>query len=75
LRPLPFSKRVADHIIGLEQAPELALDRANLAVACVGCNTRRGRNAKLPDLERTGPSGPVSVGARMAAILDSKDAA
>lgn len=52
LRPLPFPQRVADHIVPLEAAPELALDRDNLAVACKGCNTRRGRNWRLPDPEQ-----------------------
>lgn len=71
LRPLPLSKRVADHIIPLAQAPDLALSRDNLAVACAGCNTRRGRWSKVPDPEAPPPRlpPPTSVGARMAEIL------
>lgn len=49
LRPLPLGQRVADHIESLEQRPDLALERSNLTVSCIGCNTRRGKNAKLPD--------------------------
>lgn len=47
----PTTKLVADHVIPLEQRPDLALDRANVVPACTGCNTKRGRNARLPDLE------------------------
>jgi hypothetical protein len=46
----PTRRLVADHVIPLDQRPDLALDRANLVAACVPCNTRRGRNARLPDL-------------------------
>lgn len=48
LKPTP--RLVADHILPLEQRPDLALDRSNLVASCVPCNTRRGRNAKLPEL-------------------------
>jgi hypothetical protein len=44
----PSRRLVADHVIPLEQRPDLALDRGNLVAACVPCNTRRGRNAKIP---------------------------
>lgn len=47
----PTRRLVADHVIPLDQRPDLALERSNLVAACVPCNTRRGRNAKLPDLE------------------------
>ena len=46
----PTRRLVADHIVPVEQRPDLALDRSNLTPSCVPCNTRRGRNAKLPDL-------------------------
>ena len=36
--------------VPVEFAPELALERSNLVASCIPCNTRRGRNAKLPDL-------------------------
>lgn len=51
----PTRRLVADHVLPLDQRPDLALDRSNLVPACVPCNTRRGRNARLPDLtpERT----------------------
>lgn len=44
----PTRRLVADHVIPLEERPDLALDRGNLVASCVPCNTRRGRNAKLP---------------------------
>lgn len=47
----PTRRLVADHVIPLEQRPDLALERSNLVPACFPCNTRRGRNAKLPELE------------------------
>lgn len=47
----PTRRLIADHVIPLEQRPDLALVRSNLVAACFGCNTRRGRNARLPDLE------------------------
>ena len=47
----PTRKLVADHVIPLDQRPDLALESSNLVPACVPCNTRRGRNARLPDLE------------------------
>jgi 5-methylcytosine-specific restriction endonuclease McrA len=46
----PTRKLVADHVIPLEDRPDLALERSNLVASCVPCNTRRGRNAKVPDL-------------------------
>lgn len=46
----PTRKLAADHVIPIEQRPDLALDRDNLRPSCVPCNTRRGRNAKLPEL-------------------------
>jgi 5-methylcytosine-specific restriction endonuclease McrA len=46
----PTRRLVADHVIPLEARPDLALDRDNLRPACFACNTRRGRNARLPDL-------------------------
>lgn len=46
----PTRKLVADHVLPLDQRPDLALERSNLVAACVPCNTRRGRNARLPDL-------------------------
>ena len=47
----PTTRLVADHVVPVELHPSGAFDRSNLVAACVGCNTRRGRNAKLPDLE------------------------
>lgn len=47
----PTRRLIADHVIPLERAPELALERSNVVPACFTCNTKRGRNAKLPDLE------------------------
>lgn len=44
----PTRRLVADHVIPLEQRPDLALERSNLVPACFPCNTRRGRNSKLP---------------------------
>jgi 5-methylcytosine-specific restriction endonuclease McrA len=55
----PTRRLVADHVIPLDQRPDLALDRANLTAACIPCNTRRGRNAKLPDLEQPRLNDPV----------------
>ncbi len=46
----PTRRLVADHVEPLDQRPDLALDRSNLVASCVPCNTRRGRNAKLPDV-------------------------
>lgn len=39
----------ADHIIGVPQAPHLALDRRNLHGACRRCNTARG-NTPIEEL-------------------------
>lgn len=47
----PTRRLVADHVEPLDRRPDLALDRSNIVPACVPCNTRRGRNAKIPDLE------------------------
>lgn len=69
----PTRRLVADHVIPIEQRPDLALDRENLVPACVGCNTRRGRNARLPDLDAEAPrrvrQPTATVSQRMAAIL------
>lgn len=46
----PTRRLVADHVIPLEQAPDLALEPSNLVPSCFPCNTRRGRNAKLPEV-------------------------
>jgi 5-methylcytosine-specific restriction endonuclease McrA len=69
---LPTRRLVADHVIPLDQRPDLALHPGNIVPACYGCNRRRGINAKRPDLDRSKPSGPVSVGDRMAAILGAE---
>jgi 5-methylcytosine-specific restriction endonuclease McrA len=72
LRPLPLRRRVADHVIPLAERPDLALDRANLAVSCTACNVRRGRNARLPDLDEpltTNPRPTVAARARPASFL------
>lgn len=47
----PTRRLVADHVIPLSERPDLALDRGNLVASCFSCNTRRGKNSKLPDLE------------------------
>ena len=68
----PTRRLVADHVIPLEKRPDLALDRANLVPACVPCNTRRGRNAKLPDplpLHRLAPT-PTDQPLRGDALAD-----
>lgn len=44
----PTRRLVADHVIPLEQRPDLAMERSNLVASCFPCNTRRGRNAKIP---------------------------
>jgi 5-methylcytosine-specific restriction endonuclease McrA len=54
----PTTRLVADHVEPLDRRPDLALDRANLVPACVPCNTRRGRNARLPDLTTPAPVRP-----------------
>lgn len=69
LRPLPYSRRVADHVEPVEKRPDLALEPTNVVVACNSCNQRRGRNWKLPDPDEPTPTREeISVGARMAAI-------
>lgn len=50
----PTRRLIADHVIPVEQRPDLALDRSNVVPACFSCNTRRGRNARLPDLAPVG---------------------
>jgi hypothetical protein len=52
---------VADHVLPIDQRPDLALDRTNCVPACFGCNTKRGRNAKLPDLPPITSPPPVAV--------------
>jgi 5-methylcytosine-specific restriction endonuclease McrA len=71
LKPTP--RLVADHVIPLDQRPDLALDRSNLVASCVPCDTRRGRNAKLPDLEAVAAvrRDTAPVGDRMAAIFEA----
>src|SRR5450759_1181353 len=44
----PTTKLLADHVLPVEQRPDLAFDRENVRPSCWGCNTRRGRNAKIP---------------------------
>lgn len=46
----PTTRLVADHIVPIDQDPSLALEPSNVVPSCYGCNTRRGRNAKLPEL-------------------------
>jgi len=44
---VPLTGRsVADHVIPIDQRPDLALEPSNVVASCVGCNTRRGRNAR-----------------------------
>ena len=57
----PTLRLVADHVIPLDQRPDLALDRSNLVASCVPCNTRRGRNARLPDLDLPAANGSVGA--------------
>ncbi len=59
----PTTRLVADHVIPLDQRPDLALEPSNVVASCVGCNTKRGRNARLPDLEARTPNERASVGA------------
>ena len=47
----PTRRLVADHVIPLDERPDLALEGSNLVAACNACNVRRGRNAKLPETE------------------------
>jgi 5-methylcytosine-specific restriction endonuclease McrA len=69
----PTTRLIADHVVPIEQRPDLALSPDNVVAACFACNTRRGRNAKQPDLQApTTPRPAVSVGARMAEILDGE---
>jgi 5-methylcytosine-specific restriction endonuclease McrA len=66
----PTTRLIADHVIPVEQRPDLALAPGNLVAACFSCNTRRGRNAKLPDESSPSERPRAStVGDRMAAIL------
>lgn len=46
----PTRRLVADHVVPVDQDPSLALVRDNLRPCCIPCNTRRGRNAKLPEV-------------------------
>lgn len=69
----PTKRLVADHVIPVDQRPDLALDRSNLVPSCVSCNTRRGRNAKLPDLAeapRPSPRTSLSVSEEMQRIFE-----
>ena len=76
LRPLALKDRIADHLAPLSERPDLAYDRDNLAVACKGCNTKRGRWARVPDPEAKPQQEPArissTVGERMAAILGAE---
>lgn len=67
----PTRRLVADHVIPLDQRPELALDRSNLVPSCVPCNTRRGRNAKLPDLDVPGMRRGQSLGDELVEIFEA----
>jgi 5-methylcytosine-specific restriction endonuclease McrA len=67
----PTRKLVADHVVPLDQRPDLALDRSNLTPSCVPCNTRRGRNAKLPDLDVIPWRRGLSVADEMAEIFEA----
>jgi 5-methylcytosine-specific restriction endonuclease McrA len=40
------TRLVGDHVIPVEERPELALEPSNVVPSCYGCNTRRGRNLK-----------------------------
>lgn len=59
----PTRRLVADHVEPLDKRPDLALVRENLVAACVACNTRRGRNARLPDLQSQAPEPSSAAGA------------
>lgn len=65
----PTRRLVADHVLPLDQRPDLALERSNLVAACVPCNTRRGRNAKLPDVDVPGMRRGLSLGDEMTEIF------
>lgn len=69
----PTRRLVADHIIPLDQRPDLALERSNLAPCCVPCNTRRARHAKLPDLDVPGMRRGLSLGDELAEIFEDAD--
>ena len=58
---LPTRRLVADHVIPVEQRPDLALVRENVVAACYGCNRRRGVNAKRPDLPPIRPTALAEV--------------
>jgi 5-methylcytosine-specific restriction endonuclease McrA len=60
---------VADHIIPLEQRPDLALEPTNVVPSCPSCNVRRGRNAKLK------VPGPPTLREELAAIFERKETA
>lgn len=61
----PTRRLVADHVIPLDERPDLALERDNLRPSCIPCNTKRGRNARLPDLppdpRRRAPEAALAV--------------
>jgi HNH endonuclease len=52
----PTARLVVDHIVPLDQRPDLGLERSNLAVSCYGCNRRRAVNARKPDLQSQAPA-------------------
>jgi hypothetical protein len=55
----PTRRLVADHVVpvGPETTEAEFLDPSGLRPSCIPCNTRRGRNAKLPDLAAHEPQG------------------
>jgi 5-methylcytosine-specific restriction enzyme A len=67
----PTRRLVADHIVPIDQRPDLALEPSNVVAACIPCNTRRGRNAKLPDLAAPTTHVPEAASAAGACSLPS----
>ena len=61
---------MADHVIPIDQRPDLALERSNVVPACVACNVRRRRNGKLPDLTQIRPV--LTLGDEMAEIFGNE---
>lgn len=57
----PTLRLLADHVMPLEKRPDLALDRENVVPSCYGCNNRRARNSRLPDLPIHEPAARASV--------------